>query len=810
VCLVLPRLRARLVRGIDTLWIDLRWAARAIARQPGITCLVVISLAIGIGANVTIFSVVDTFLVRSLPYQEAERLVDVHGTVPERGWRHTTQSLPDIIDLRDQSRTMDLAGHYTVSFNLSGESRPERVRGGRVSWNFFDVLQVIPHLGRSFRPEEEQAGSSHVAVISSGLWHRRYSADPEVIGRSLLLDGEPYTVIGVLPASFWFEGRTTEVWTPFGITGEESRSGRGMQSLARLQPGVTLQQARAEVEEIARRLEQRFPQTNQGWSAGVRPLHERVFAPEMRRGGLISVVAAALVLLIACANVANLQLARGADRMREIALRTALGASRRRLVRQLLTEAMVLATLAGALGTVLSLATVEALSSFAASWFPGIRAFAVDGRALLFALVVTALTGIVFGTLPALRSARSDSNQALKEGGRGAVGPGSGRLSKVLVASEVALALILLVCCALLVQGFSRLQQTDWGWRVENLLTFKLALPESQYASDESVVEFYERLQTDLLSLPGVEAAAGTEILPLRGENNTYYNLIGQEVADDQRPIISTRMVLPGYFQALGIPMIMGRTITEADHSERRFVVVINQTLAARHQWPGGDPIGHKVQIWREDFEVVGVVQDTLDLGREARPMGFVPASLEPLRALSMVLHTGLEPALLVTSVRTAVAEIDPQLPIYEVMTMTELMAEENGGYAVMPRLMAALAVIALVLGLIGVYGVIARSVSRRTREVGIRMAMGAHPSDVLGMVMGQGIRLVGIGVVLGIAISAAVTRSLSLFLFGVSPFDALTFALVALSLVAAGLVATLIPARRATHISPMQALRNE
>ena len=793
-------------QSLEALRMDVRSALHSMARQKGVTGMTLASLAVGIGACVLVFSTVDVCLLRPLPYNDAHRLVDVGGTLPERGWQFTTQSLPDILDLREQSQTLNVAGHYGMTFNLSGGSRPERVEGNRVSWNFFQVLEVQPMLGRSFHPEEELADQSNVALITSGLWQRLFAADQEVVGRSLLLDKQAYTIIGVLPSSFWFDGRSTDVWTPLGIKGDEHRSQREMESLGRLKTGFTVEQARAEVEEIARGLEQEYPDTNQGWHATVRPLRDRFFGEVLRRGSLIASVAAAFVLLIACANAANLQLSRAADRTREVAVRSALGASRWSLTRQFLTEALVMAGIAGVLGSALSWTAVQGLTSFLPRWSPRLDAVTVDGRALLFAVIATAAAGLIFGTLPAWRSARSDLAPALGSAGRGAVAPATGLLGRALVVGEVSAALVLLVCSALLVQGFLQLQRTDWGWSPENVLTFKVALPESTYDTDESVLKFYEQLGADLRSLPGVSDVGGTEILPLEGASSTFYNAVGQEVARAERPSVEIRIIIPGYFQAMAIQLVRGRLLTDDDKAEIHPVLVVNETLADRH-WPDGDAVGQRLQFAWEEYEIVGVVRNTLDLAPDIRRMAFLPTADIPLHAMSMVVNSTVEPTSVADAVRTTVANLDPDLPVYDLMTMTEVMAEENSEYSVMPGLMAGLAAVGLLLGLIGVYGVIARSVARRTQELGIRMAIGARRINVLTMVVRQGLALMGTGVVLGLGLSALATRSLALFLFGMSPFHAPTFVLVALVLLAAGLAATLVPARRATRIDPIQAL---
>jgi putative ABC transport system permease protein len=798
---------ADLVQG---LWLDLRFAFRSLVRHPGVTLLSAALLAIGIGANVTVFSIADVIMLRPLPFAHADQLVEVHGSYVPRGWRVTDQSLPDILDIRQASHTLEVAGWYDASFNMAIDGDPERVQGRRVSWSFFDVLQTRPIVGRTFRPDEEAAGNDRVAVITFGLWQRRFAGDPAVVGRTIALDGQHFTVVGVLPAGFWFKGQSTEVWTPFGVSGEESRSSRYLNAVARLETGSRFQQARVEVETIASRLAQEYPDTNRGWGAGIRPLREGMFDSRFRSGSLIAAVATGFLLLIACANVSNLLLARAAGRIREISIRESLGASPARITAQLLTEGGVVAGLAGVAGTAMAQVGVKALVAFVPGWFSRIGPVDVGGRALLFALAVSALAGLASAALPALRNARTELVPGLKQAGRGTVTPAGGSLRALLVVVEVSLALTLVVCSVLLLQGFERLQRTPWGWSAEHVLTFKLALPENQYGGDDTVISFYEELRSGLREVPGIKAAGGIEILPLEGESSTFYEVVGREGDDPtQRPVISTRAVLPGYFETMGIPVVEGATITDAIRPDTRLKVVINRTLAERH-WPTGDPIGQHLRFWREDLEVIGVVADTLDVGRTARPMGFVAATQVPLGEMTLVVRTSLEPEALAPAVRDVVARLDPTLPVYEMMTMGEVMATRNHGYSVLPVLMAGLALIAMALGVAGVYGVVAYWVVQRQREVGIRMALGAQRRGILALVMKQGLTLVGGGIALGLAVSTAVTRSLALFLFGVSPFSGPVYALVAAVLLAAGLAATLVPALRAVRVDPNLALRSE
>ena len=797
---------------METLFSDVRYALRTIRRSPGVIVVAVLSLGLGIGANATLFSAVDVFMFRPLPYDEADQLTHVYSTVPARGWNYNSVSIPDFVDLREQSQTMDIATNYGRDFNLSSGDRPERITGERTSWNYFRVLRITPVLGRSFLQEEERMGAHHVALISNGLWQRRYGSDPEVIGTTVELDGESYSIIGVLPPKIRVYERRTEIWTPIPLSGEESRGSHFMQPIGRLKPGSTIEQANVEMSTIADRLAQEYPETNDGWGAGARNLHRMIFSEEFRMGSTIGMVAVAFVLLIACANVANLMLTRVAGRGRELALRCAIGANRLRIVSQLLTEAMMVSLLGGLLGLGLSVFGIRGFKSLMPPFFPRTDDIMLDGRVLLFTLVITVVTGVLFGLAPALQSSRPNLTESLKEGGRGNVGSKGDRLRKALVVSEVSLSLALLVASALLVKAYLSFQTADFGWDNEDtLLTFRLAPPNNEYPDGESLTEFYRELLPGLASIPGVESVSGTSILPMQGNNNTFFEVPGMETPDlEHRPLTEVRVVFPGFFETMGVSLLRGRALTDQDRTGTRLVAVVNQELVDRYM-PGEDPVGKQLgEVWSETRFIVGVVENMLDVDPNPRPTTFMPAYQLPQTNMSFVMRTAGDPSSVIEPARSEVLRLDPRLPMYRARSLEDHVNEQQAGNFIMAKIMAVLAFVALVLSVVGVYGVMAHSVSQRTQEVGIRMALGAGRGSVLGMILRQGAVLASLGVAIGLLIAAGVARTLSIFLFGVSPYDPATFASVAIVLLCSGIVATYFPARRATKVDPVEALRSE
>jgi putative ABC transport system permease protein len=797
---------------MDLVWQDVKYGFRSLKRGRGLIATAVLSLAVGIGANTSIFSAVDVFMLRPLPYPHAERLNLLWTTNQDRGWQRASFSAPDYRDVREQATTTDLAAFQYGSFSLAGENEAERLSGMYVTPGFFQVLGVQPPVGRAFTEDEGTAGNERVAIISDGLWQRRFGGAPSVVGSTILLDGEAHTVVGVMPPHFWFIVPGEDVWTPLAFTGQERRDGHNMSVLARIRDGSTGRQALAEASRIMRRIAEQYPETSAGNGASMQVLRDRVFDDGFKSGTLIATVAVAFVLLIACANVANLLLAHSAGRDREVALRGALGAGRSRIVRQFLTESTLVAMAGGLLGLGLAVFGIRALVAVMPAQFPRVYEIGLSPRVLGYTAALTMLTGILFGLAPALSSSGTNLTDSLKDGTRGGSGSRGGRLRSSLVVTEVALSLVLLVSSALLVQGFARIRLADLGFDRSDVLTAQTMLPQAQYPDSESVNDFDARLRARLAAIPGVETVGATTALPLQGWSGIWYVLGGQDYDDESiRRVLGFKYVVPGYFQSLDVPLIRGRYIQDSDRSGSLPVVVINEALARLH-WPDGDPVGQQIVTASGPREIVGVVGDTRDAGADSPSpaMAFFPAYQSAQRFLDWSVEASVPLATLAEPVRAAVRAVDPTIPVYDVMTLDALIDQSLGGDLIMAKIMAALSVIALVLALGGVYGVMAYTVSQRTREMGIRLSLGAQRGTVIAMVVRQGAKLALLGVVIGIGVALGVTRGLARFLFGVSPFDLPTFASVAGLLLLAGVAATLLPARRATKIDPVVSLRAE
>ncbi|HVG29694.1 MAG TPA: ABC transporter permease [Pyrinomonadaceae bacterium] len=798
-------------------WQDVRYGARGLLKSPGFAAAAVLVLALGIGANSAIFSVVNAVLLRSLPYQNPERLVWVGGNI-RGGNPRASVSPPDFLDYRAQNNSFEEFAASTsipVPLNLTGAGEPERLTGSVVTTNYFRAFGVKPLVGRTFNPEDERTVSSAPAVVlSHGLWQRRFGADPAVVGKSVLIDGKSATIIGVAPQSFQYPAGT-EIWAPLSFDNPEMKVRRAhfLRPVGLLKPDVTLAQAQAEMDVIAGRLEQQYPDSNTKWSLNLVPLQEQVVG-NVRASLWVLLGAVGFVLLIACANVANLMLARATARHKEIAIRTALGASRARVVRQLLTESLLLSLLGGALGVLLAVWSVDALVALAQGIVPRAAEIGVDSRVLGFTLAVSVLTGAIFGLLPALRASKPDLNEVLKEGGRSSVGVRHGRVRSSLVVAEVALALMLLVGSGLLIRSFVGLQRVNPGFEAENVLTLRLSLARAKYPKAEQAAAFFDQLQQRVAALPGVVAVGTVSELPLSGQPNDNYFTIAEHPPQDARQQVTAdfRRANHDYFRAMSIPVLRGRPFTEQEARADAKVVVINETLATTF-FPGEDPLGKHLVIDTgapTQFEIVGVVGDVRhrSLEQGVYQMMYVP-SLQ-VGNNNLVIRTASNPAGLAAAVRQQVAAIDRDQPVSAIRTMTDVLSESVGQQRFRTMLLAAFAAVALVLAAVGIYGVISYSVTQRTHEIGVRMALGAQRRDVVRLIVRGGLALTLLGVALGLAGSFALTRVMSGLLFGVSATDPATFAGITALLTSVALLACYLPARRATKVDPMVALRYE
>jgi predicted permease len=792
---------------------DLRFAARSLRKSRLIVAAAVVSLGLGIGATSAIFSAVDVFMIRPLPYPDADKLVAVYTAVPDRGWTESSSAVPDILDWRESATTIRLAAYRSEGVNLSGTDRPERLSALVTSVDMPAVIGVQPVLGRGFLADEEQEGAGRVAILSDGLWRDRFGSDPDVIGSTINLDGLIYSVIGVLPARFDFPRGSFDLWIPWQLTGEEDRRNQSWRVLGRVAEGSTIEQARDQLTRTAAGLEEAYPESNEGRTVNLIPLRDDIYDEGFRQGSLISSVAVVLVLLIACANVANLLLARGAGRQREMALRGALGAGRRRLARQLLTESLVLSVMGGVLGIVVAVFGIRGLVSMMPASFPQRELVSLDGRVLLFMGAVTLVSAVLFGLAPSLQVSSVQLRDALSEGGRGgSEGGKSGRLRRSLVLAEVSLSVVLLISAALMVRTYSAMREIDLGFRTENVLTAQLSLPEGKYPDLDAVNNFWRGAIDQVAAIPGVEVAGATSTIPTYGNSMTYYNIPTEEPAPaGQQPIVSIKYVTPGYFEAMGIELVRGRAIGPDDREDTAPVVVINQAMADRH-WSDADPLGQQIAFSSDSPEIVGVVADTREWGPDSDPfpIAYLNAFSSERRTLGLTVGTTGDPNEVLEEFRAAIRSLDPDQPVYNARSMEEVMREQMGGNMVMVKILGVLGVVAFLLAVVGVYGVIAYSVARRTQEMGVRMALGAQPGDVLRLVVLQGTRMGAIGVAIGVVLSLGVTRGLSFFLFGVDPLDPVAFGTVTIVLLASAVVASYFPALKATRVDPVTAFRTD
>ena len=825
------RERAYEVRGggmIETFLQDVRYAVRMLAKRPGFTAVAALTLALGVGANTAIFSVVEAVLLRALPYRHADRSVVVWENNRSESGTPNVVSPANFLDWRDQAKSFDeMAAFYDARANLTGVGEPEEVPLQVATPNLFTLLGVEAAVGRTFTPEDATAEPAEIAVISHGLWQRRFGRSPGVIGRIITLNGNNYTVIGVMSPDFkWFikessrNGKPAELWVPRALSEQQrdrNASGRYMQAVGRLAPGVSRQQAQAEMDTIAARLEDQYASFNKGWGASLVPLRDQL-AGEIKPALLVLLGAVGFVLLIACVNVANLLLARAAGRHKEIAIRSAIGAGRRRIVRQLLTESLLLALLGGALGLPLSRWCVEALVALSPTNLIGAGQVGVNLPVLAFTLAVSLLTGVVFGLVPALEASRVNLGETLKETSRGNAGSSRGRrLRHALVVAEVGLALVLLVGAGLMVKSFLRLQAVNPGFDAANLLTMRVLLPATKYPDDARVVAFYRQAAANFRTLPGVRSASAVSALPFADPGAaTDFTIEGRPApAPGDALYTDVRVVDEEYFRTMNIPVVAGRTFLAQEAVEDRKVAVVNEEMVRRY-FPGENPVGKRifVEMWREPHptEIIGVIGDARynKLEGELRPMVYFTPPQLIYRSMTLILRTGGDPESLAAAARGAILAIDKDQPVADVRTMESWLAESVARARFGTLLLGAFACLALTLAAAGIYGVMSYSVAQRRNEIGIRMALGSQASDVLRLVLGKGLALVLAGVVLGLLGALALTRVMSSLLYGVSATDPLTFAAIALLLTSVSMIACYLPARRATRVDPLTALRYE
>ena len=812
---------------MDTILHDLRLALRRLRRTPGFTLVAVLTLALGIGANTAIFSVVNAALLRPLPYPDAQRIVRLYAT---RDGERSTVSPPDFTDWRAQTDAFQYAAAMNSSsdFTLTGTTSPERVAGAQVSADFFSVLQTPPAIGRGFTESDEVVGQDKVAILSYPLWQQRYGARPDIVGQSIELDGVRYTVVGVMPRGFAYP-QEARLWTPLAFTTEDLTTQRGAHYLdvvARLRPGVTLEQGRAALQAVAARLAAQYPRTNKTWSATAAPMRDALVG-DVRPALFMLLGAVGLVLLIACVNVANLLLARSMTREREIAIRTALGSGRAAIVRGILVESMLLAVLGGAAGLLVASWATSALVKLQPDVLRALGNISIDGTVLAFTMALALLTGLVFGLLPALQaSGIADVSSRLRDSSRSTTGGREWwRARGVLVGVEMALAVMLLVGAGLLMRSFARLVQTDPGFRTEQILTFNLSLPDARYPKPEQSEQFFQALLPQVRALPGVEAASAIFGMPLTDFSYqiSIHELDGRVLPSDeadQLPSPQIRIVASDYFKVLGIPVLRGRPLADVDNATAPRAVVVNET-AARLYWPGKDALGRELTVGtsfglgrgRAGGTVVGVVADTRDFGpgEATKPEIFLSHSQIPVTFMSVAVRTASPNSeALLGAIRARLRDIDPNIPIYQARTIDQLMGESVAKPRFYMLLLGAFALCALVLAAIGIYGVMSNVVGQRTHEIGVRMALGARGSQVLREVVARGMRPAVVGLVAGLAGALALTSVLSKLLYGVSATDPVTFVGVAVVLATVALLANWVPARRAARVDPAIALRSE
>jgi putative ABC transport system permease protein len=809
----------RILTALTTLRQDLRYSLRKTWRNPAFACTVVLMLALGIGANTIIFSVVNAVLIEPLRYKDPDRLVRLSENNLKRSDGDFAVSAPNFKDWRDQQSAFEqLAASELTTFNLTGTGEPERVAAASITADLLPLLGVGPVTGRGFLPEEETPGRNRVVLLSHGLWKRQFGGDPQLLNKTIQLNGESYEVVGVMPAGFQFPG-TRELWVPLTLDAAREpwradRANRNLSVFGRLKPGVTVEQASAEVNSIARRLEQQYPQSNTGWGVRLRTFYDWVVPQEVRRSMIMLFVAVGLLLLIACANVANLLLARAGTQQREMAIRSALGASRARLVQQLVIDSMLLAFTGGLSGLLLALWGTSLIASSNMQNIARLSETHVDGRVLGFTLAVSVITGLIFGLAPARSASRLGLTEKLREGGGGVGGKVTHRLRGTFVVAEVTLALALLVSAGLIMRSFLRLQAVPLGFAPENVLTMQISVPTSKYKEPEQRVNFFHQLLEQLRSTPGVIDAAAITQPPLSSGNWAVEIILeGQEAAaGEARLTADARAATPRYFRTMGIPVLQGREFDEQDRADKPLALIVSRSFARRY-WPAENPLGKHFRPGANSSlgTVIGVVGDVRsNLHEEAQPTFYFPHAHIGMQGMVVVVRTNSRPESLAAALRAQVRELDSNQPVYNVRTMEEIMSNASAQPRFQTMLLSLFSIAALLLAAVGIYSVMAYLVRQRRREISIRMALGASARDILRMVVRQGMRYVLLGTVLGLAASFALMRLMKSLFFDVSAVDPLTFISATLLFIGVGLAACYLPARRVTKINPSTILQHE